>query len=193
MSVQFFNHNDWVKTSFHFIENGGGGRVLPLQWFSVVVKWFEIWFLALHPSSSNYWMLIFSPTMIAWKLHFIFYRFGDCFSLCTHSSSHWVRHYYFNLWLQLSLFVPRYSLLITLATATIIPLIILLYRSLLLTWGETITSLPTAYDSVDWISFATHGATRYYLHIHIFSSFTCDGNNLHHFYRRFGLWGMDPL
>ena len=123
MSVQFFNHNDWVKTSFHFIENGGGGRVLPLQWFSVVVKWFEIWFLALHPSSSNYWMLIFSPTMIAWKLHFIFYRFGDCFSLCTHSSSHWVRHYYFNLWLQLSLFVPRYSLLIILATATIISLL----------------------------------------------------------------------
>ena len=86
MSVQFFNHNDWVKTSFHFIENGGGGRVLPLQWFSVVVKWIEIWFLALHPSPSNYWILIFSTTKIGWKLHFIFYPFDDCFSLCTYSS-----------------------------------------------------------------------------------------------------------
>ena len=31
----------------------------------------EIWFLSMHPSTSNYWMLIFSPTTIGWKLHFI--------------------------------------------------------------------------------------------------------------------------
>ena len=59
-------------------------------------------------------------------------------------------------------------------------IIFLLYRSLLITWVETSTSLSTAYDSVDWISpdnvahlfrcvllRATHGATRYYLHLHI--------------------------
>ena len=45
--------------------------VLPLQWFSVLVEWIEILFLAIHPSSSNYCMIIFSPTTIGWKLHFI--------------------------------------------------------------------------------------------------------------------------
>ena len=64
-------------------------------------------------------------------------------------------------------------------------IIFLLYRSLLLTWVETTTSPSTAYASVDLISLdnvghlfrcvllrANHGATRYYLHIHILSSFT---------------------
>ena len=45
--------------------------MLPLQWFSVLVEWIEIWFLAMHSSSSNYCMLIFSPTTIGWKFLFV--------------------------------------------------------------------------------------------------------------------------
>ena len=73
LDAHFFTHNDWVKTSFHFIKNGGSGRVLPLQWFSVVVKWFEILLIAMHPPSSNYWMLIFPPTTTGWNPIFILY------------------------------------------------------------------------------------------------------------------------
>ena len=77
---------------------------------------------------------------------------------------------------------------------------------MLLTWVETTTSLSTAYDSVDWISLdnvghlfrcvlsrATHGATRYYLHIHILFSFTLVTATIYIIYRRFGLWGIDLL
>ena len=65
--------------------------MLPLQWFSVVVKWIEILFLAMHPSSSNYWMLIFSPTMIGRKHHFISSKMAAVVvcCLCNGSRSWW--------------------------------------------------------------------------------------------------------
>ena len=67
------------------------GLVLPLQWFSVLVKWIEILFLAMHPSSSNYWMLIFSPTMIGRKHHFISSKMAAVVvcCLCNGSRSWW--------------------------------------------------------------------------------------------------------
>ena len=58
-------------TDVDALQNGVRMVVLPLQWFSVLVEWIEILFLAMNPSSSNYCMFIFSPTMIGWKPLFI--------------------------------------------------------------------------------------------------------------------------
>ena len=68
LHAHFFTDNDWGETSFHFVDKFLRMVVLPLQWFSILVTWFDILFLVMHPSPSNYWMLIFSPRMIGWKL-----------------------------------------------------------------------------------------------------------------------------
>ena len=148
LHAHFFTHNDWVETSLNFTKKKGWLVVLPLQWFSVLVEWIEILFIAMHPSSSYYCMPIFSPTMIGWKLHFILsfwwivsFLHSFIFPLCQ------------TLLLQpmvvtISIFTSvlivayfsygHYFSLLCIGHSFII---FLLYRSLLITWVETSTSV----------------------------------------------------
>ena len=152
--------------------------VLPLLLFSVLMEWIEILFLARHPSSLYYCIPIFSPTTIGWKLHFILSFWWLFFSLYSFIFPR-DRHYYFNLWLQLSLFLPRCSLLLILAMA----IIFLFFASAILLssfyyivhcclHGLKQPLLLPRHMIVLISLAANHGATRYYLHIHILSSFT---------------------
>ena len=107
-----------------------------------------------------------------------FYRFGDCFSPCTHSSFH-VSDIITSIYgcNYLSFYLGAYCCLcghyFSLLCIGHSFIIFLLYRSLLLTWVETTTSPSTAYASVDLISLdngghlfrcvllrANHGSTR---------------------------------
>ena len=114
----FFTHNDWVETSFHFIKKKDGWSCCPCN--CIRSRWNGLKYCFLQCIRLH--LITACPFSHPQRLggNFIsFYRFGDCFSHCTHPSFHCVRHYYFNLWLQLAIFLPRCSLLLILAMATI--------------------------------------------------------------------------
>ena len=202
-----------IGWKLHFILSKKGWLVvLPLQLYSVLMEWIKIPFLAMHPSSLYYCTPIFSPTTIGWKLHFVLSFWWLFFSLHSFIFPR-VRHYYFNLWLQLAIFLPRCSLLLILATATIflffasaILLSFLFYyivhcclhglkqsllfpRHMIVFIGYlSIMLVIFSFVSVSCNSWSNQvlSAHSYLIFIHT----ACDGNNVHHFIDAlgFGEW-----
>ena len=201
-----------IGWKLHFILSKKGWLVvLPLQLYSVLMEWIKIPFLAMHPSSLYYCMPIFSPTTIGWKLHFVLSFWWLFFSLHSFIFPR-VRHYYFNLWLQLAIFLPRGSLLLILAMATIFLFFasaillsfcfyyivhcclhglkqsLLFPRHMIELIGYLLRWSYFSMCTDAWKSWSNQVlfAHSYLIFIHT----ACDGNNLHHFIDAlgFGEW-----
>ena len=185
--------------------------MLPLQWFSVLVEWIEILFIAMHPSSSYYCIPIFSPTMIGWKLHFglsfwwiVSFLHSFIFPLCQtlllqpmvatisiFTSVLIVA--YFSYGHYFSLLCIGHSFIIFLFISFIVDYMGWNIHFCVVWIGYLPIMSVIFFDVYYYVQLTEQPGIictfiSYYLHSHCLwqQQFTS-------FYRRFGLWGMDPL